>query len=146
MSGRRTEQHQCYMDFAPLILYLVAVIIRQARCHAVCSKESVEEVEKLLGRLTRKDDCKLYTPTPSDYEQNCSRSLLRCFEKEATVLITENNELPKKLLNMLKKLGLQLQDKRQTCPACEVYREEEAVTFLLTLRATLQRMNSMNNC
>ncbi|XP_036417131.1 interleukin 15, like [Colossoma macropomum] len=149
MSGRRTEQHQCYMDFAPLILYFVVVIMRQAKCHSVCSSETVTEVRNLMKRLPIEElnNCKLYTPTLNDYEQNCSRSMLKCFEKEAAVLITENNGIPsKKLIMMLHKLARQLQDKRLTCPACEVYKEEKAVTFLNTLLKILQKMNAKNNC
>ncbi|KAL6471099.1 hypothetical protein MHYP_G00197490 [Metynnis hypsauchen] len=147
MSGKRTEQHQCYMDFAPLILYFVVVIMRQAKCHSVCSSETVTEVKSLMSWLANKElyDCRLYTPTLSDYEQNCSKSILKCFEKEATVLIGENKK-SSKLIRMLHQLAKQLQDKGLICPACEVYKEEQALIFLDTLLQTLQKMNAKNNC
>ncbi|XP_017550292.1 interleukin 15, like isoform X2 [Pygocentrus nattereri] len=146
MSGKRTEQHQCYMDLAPLFLYFVVVIMRQAKCHALCSSETVTEVKDLMSQIAKKElyDCRLYTPTPTDYE-NCSRSMLTCFEKEATVLIRESKELSFKLIKMLNQLAKQLQDKRLTCPACEVYKEEQANKFLDALLKTLQKMNA-NDC
>ncbi|KAL7831805.1 hypothetical protein AOLI_G00293530 [Acnodon oligacanthus] len=148
MSGKRTEQHQCYMDFAPLILYFVVMVMRQAKCHSVCSSETVTEVKSLISKLARQElyDCRLYTPTLNDYEQNCSKSILTCFKKEATVLIGENKFLSKRIIDMLHSLSKQLQDKGQTCPACEVYKEEQARTFLDTLLKTLQKMNAKNNC
>lgn len=51
MTWRKTEQHQCYMDFAPVLLYLVAVILRQAWCQSACSAETVVAVSRLLNKL-----------------------------------------------------------------------------------------------
>ncbi|XP_072548162.1 interleukin 15, like isoform X2 [Salminus brasiliensis] len=146
MSGRRTEQHQYYMDFAPLLLYLVAVILRQAKCHSLCTSETVAEVDKLLKNLPKMKlyDCKLYTPTLNDY-RNCSKSMLECFVKETTVLSAETKERLK-LLRMLKNLRRRLQDRKPPCPVCEFYKEEKAETFLKTLVTILQAMNTMGNC
>uniref|UniRef100_A0A3B1ITT9 Interleukin n=1 Tax=Astyanax mexicanus TaxID=7994 RepID=A0A3B1ITT9_ASTMX len=145
MSGRRTEQHQYYMDFTPLFLYLVAVILRQARCNLPCTKETVEEVENLLENLPKMKvyDCKLYTPTVSDFT-NCSKSMLECFVKETNVLSAEIKENLQKLRRMLGNLIRRMQDKRPPCPVCEVYKEEKAETFLKNLVETLQKMNSLS--
>ncbi|XP_066519616.1 interleukin 15, like isoform X2 [Hoplias malabaricus] len=143
MSGRRTEQHQYYMDFAPLLLYFAAMIIKQAKG----SLESIEEVDNLIEKLSKKElysqDCKLYTPSVLDY-RNCSKSTIECFLKEVNVLIKETNAKDQGLLTLLKKIVYQLQDKKPPCPACEVYKEQKPEDFLKSLKTILQMMNTIN--
>ncbi|XP_035390191.1 interleukin 15, like isoform X2 [Electrophorus electricus] len=134
------------MEATILFLYLIAVFLRQAKCLPVCSIEAVEMVKSFL-KLHPMElyDCKLYTPTLNHYE-NCSKSMLTCFAKEARVLIEETQKKFSALPRMLLGLRIRLQDKMKTCPDCEVYKEEKAEIFLNTLLNVLQMMNSKDAC
>ncbi|XP_053503839.1 interleukin 15, like isoform X2 [Ictalurus furcatus] len=143
---RRAEQHQFYMELTPLLFYFGAMVLRQAKCNSVCSSESITLVQSFLSNFSKLglNDSKLYTPTLSNYGQNCSRSTLRCFEMEMIVLVGEtgqNSTLPKRLNS----LSRQLSDKFERCPQCEVYKEEKAEEFLKTLLHILGIMCSSSN-
>lgn len=135
------------MHFASFFLYVVIILTRQIKCKSGCSLESVAVVEKsaIDLRNTETDDCMLYTPTLADFE-NCSKSTLICFALEVEVLKVEIQSVTRlhQLGRILYSLTRTIQDKRNSCPVCELYREESAETFLETLQNVLQRMNAEN--
>ncbi|XP_039527013.1 interleukin 15, like isoform X2 [Pimephales promelas] len=147
----RTDLLHFSMCFTSLFLYLLIMLTRQIKCVSICSRESVEMVEKIAVELSKVDsDCMLYTPTASvaDYE-NCSRSTLACFALELNVLFVEIQsvaKLPQKLLRVLNNLKYKLQDKIKSCPDCELYQEQRADTFLEELQNFLQMMNAEKSC
>ncbi|XP_060744542.1 interleukin 15, like isoform X2 [Tachysurus vachellii] len=135
---RREDQHQVYMELTPLLFYIGAMVLRQAKCNSICSIETSELVEAFLLKLTKMEfnDFRLYTPTLQNYKK-CSRSTLECFQKEMTVLVKEtkeNSSLPKRLQDLQRRLS----NKMPPCPKCEVYNETQAEIFLETLRTILQ--------
>lgn len=69
---------------------------------------------------------------------------MNCFAVEISVLIIEAEYKPPKqnLTRMLENLTFQLNDKRNTCPQCEVYSEKNATTFLHSLLKYLEKINS----
>uniref|UniRef100_A0A672S6G5 Interleukin-21 n=1 Tax=Sinocyclocheilus grahami TaxID=75366 RepID=A0A672S6G5_SINGR len=147
----RTELLHYSMHFTSLFLYLLIMLTRQIKCQSICSKESVKMVKRITTELSKvKNDSMLYTPTLSDYEQNCSRSTLTCFAMEVNVLFVEIQSVAKfqfrHLPKILKLLTYKLQDKMKPCPGCELYREERAETFLATLQNVLHRMNAEKSC
>ncbi|MCJ8740048.1 hypothetical protein PDJAM_G00054330 [Pangasius djambal] len=156
MGLRRGEQHQFYMELTPLLFYLGAMVLRQAKCNSACSSETVALVQVFLENISTLElyDSKLYTPSLSNYgrlqgvvfslQQNCSRSTLKCFQKEMTVLVRETEQtspLPRRLDSLTR----QLSDKMHPCPQCEVFKEEKAEQFLKTLHTILQIMCSIDN-
>ncbi|XP_056119296.1 interleukin 15, like isoform X2 [Rhinichthys klamathensis goyatoka] len=147
----RTDLLHYSMCFTSLFLYLLIMLTRQIKCVSICSRESVEMVEKIAVELSKVDnDCMLYTPTVAvaDYE-NCSRSTLACYALELNVLFVEIQSVAKlsqKLLRLLNKLKYKLQDKMKSCPECELYQEQRAGTFLEELQNFLQMMNAGKSC
>ncbi|KAK7156333.1 hypothetical protein R3I94_006421 [Phoxinus phoxinus] len=147
----RTDLLHYSMCFTSLFLYLLIMLTRQIKCVSICSRESVEMVEKIAGELRKvENDCMLYTPTlaVADYE-NCSKSTLMCFALELDVLFVEIQsvaKLPQKLLRLLNSLKHKLQDKMKSCPDCEIYQERRAETFLEELQNFLQIMNAGKRC
>ncbi|XP_077064729.1 interleukin 15, like isoform X2 [Siphateles boraxobius] len=123
----------------------------QIKCVSICSRESVEMVEKIAVELNKvENDYMLYTPTlaVADYE-NCSRSTLTCFALELNVLFVEIqsvDKLSQKLLRLLNNLKYKFQDKMKSCPDCELYQEQKAETFLEELQNFLQMMNAGKRC
>uniref|UniRef100_A0A8C1HGA7 Interleukin 15, like n=1 Tax=Cyprinus carpio carpio TaxID=630221 RepID=A0A8C1HGA7_CYPCA len=110
----RTDLLHYSMRFTSLLLYLLIMLTRQIKCHSECSKESVEIVKRITRELSQvKNDSMLYTPTLADYEQNCSKSTLKCFELEVNVLFVEIQSAAKsqsrRLLRILKTLTHQSQ-------------------------------------
>ncbi|XP_058270570.1 interleukin 15, like isoform X2 [Hemibagrus wyckioides] len=139
---RRADQHQFYMELTPLLFYFGAMVLRQAKCSSPCSLEIQNVVKSFLDVLSKVDlyNSTLYTPTLNNYKQNCSRSTLKCFGKEMTVLVQET-DLPQSTISTLPKrlheLARHLSDK-MPCPQCEVYKAEEAKKFLNTLMNILE--------
>ncbi|XP_058270573.1 interleukin 15, like isoform X5 [Hemibagrus wyckioides] len=123
---RRADQHQFYMELTPLLFYFGAMVLRQAKCSSPCSLEIQNVVKSFLDVLSK--------------VQNCSRSTLKCFGKEMTVLVQET-DLPQSTISTLPKrlheLARHLSDK-MPCPQCEVYKAEEAKKFLNTLMNILE--------
>lgn len=123
------------------------MLTRQIKCQ--CSKESVEMVKMITKELSQNNDCRLYTPNLTDYE-NCSKSTLMCFALEVEVLIVEIQSVADsqfwRLPRILKTLTHKLQDKLKTCPDCEFYQEEGAKTFLEKLLNVLQWRNAEKSC
>ncbi|XP_056139821.1 interleukin 15, like isoform X1 [Lampris incognitus] len=138
-----------------------------------CGFETTQLVGELIQRVQEMEafDSRLYTPTLDDYE-NCPRSTLSCFAKEAYVLNLEwptnapllqpaNRTTPRRvagrtaahglrapdqgasLARRLGGLGQQLQQTdRGRCEQCEAHAEEEVKVFLGRLYEVLQRINS----
>ncbi|XP_053363883.1 interleukin 15, like isoform X5 [Clarias gariepinus] len=147
---RRDDPKQFYMELTPLLFYLGAVVLRQVRCNSFCFHETLKLVELLQKDFpTTEYDSRLYTPTLSNYEQNCSRSTMECFGEEMNVLLQETQKtkfLPiQKLPKRLNSLKDRLKDKVDACPKCEIYKEEDAKKFLATLLRILQLMCSKIN-
>ncbi|XP_077064731.1 interleukin 15, like isoform X4 [Siphateles boraxobius] len=147
----RKELLHYSMCFTSLFLYLLIMLTRQIKCVSICSRESVEMVEKIAVELNKvENDYMLYTPTlaVADYE-NCSRSTLTCFALELNVLFVEIqsvDKLSQKLLRLLNNLKYKFQDKMKSCPDCELYQEQKAETFLEELQNFLQMMNAGKRC
>ncbi|XP_051717950.1 interleukin 15, like isoform X2 [Ctenopharyngodon idella] len=145
----RTDLLHYSTCFTSLFLYVLITLTRQIKCQSMCSRESVEMVQRIADELRKVDnDCLLYTPTVEDYE-NCSRSTIKCFALELKVLFVEIQSvarLSEQLLRILKKLKYKLQDKMKSCPDCELYPGEKAKTFVETLQNILQRINAEKTC
>ncbi|XP_058270572.1 interleukin 15, like isoform X4 [Hemibagrus wyckioides] len=133
---RRADQHQFYMELTPLLFYFGAMVLRQAKCSSPCSLEIQNVVKSFLDVLSK---VRLQDVVFS-LQQNCSRSTLKCFGKEMTVLVQET-DLPQSTISTLPKrlheLARHLSDK-MPCPQCEVYKAEEAKKFLNTLMNILE--------
>ncbi|XP_047676956.1 interleukin 15, like isoform X2 [Tachysurus fulvidraco] len=126
------------MELTPLLFYFGAMVLRQAKCNAQCSKETLRLVDAFRHMLPKMEfnDFRLYTPTLQNYK-NCSRSTMECFAKEMIVLVSETDEASK-LPIRLQKLQQNLSNKIPPCPKCEVYNETQAEIFLNTLITILQ--------
>ncbi|KAF7652923.1 hypothetical protein LDENG_00090490 [Lucifuga dentata] len=113
-----------------------------------CSANGLGQVRFLLSKVQDLEwlDCRLYTPTMEDYQQNCPSSTLSCFAAETNVLIAEwtTATLLKKrtLVSILGHLASRFnQTEGSECHQCEFHKEEEAKMFLNTLSSVLERMN-----
>ncbi|KAM9853096.1 interleukin 15, like isoform 2-T2 [Aulostomus maculatus] len=114
-----------------------------------CSIDVPGQVEYLIGKASETElDCRLYTPTISDYEQNCPNTTLTCFAEELKMLIKEWRSVstfPKPpLVSGLKSLSSQFNKTESRCRCCECHKEENATAFLKRLLSTLEVMNSQN--
>nr|XP_049582014.1 interleukin 15, like isoform X2 [Syngnathus scovelli] len=91
-------------------------------------------------------DCKLYTPTWSDYK-TCPKDTLKCFSAEVRVLVTEWERSEGDVLKNLER-GLKfLEDgphnqNQSACGPCELHPEENVQHFLRELKRILERINS----
>ncbi|XP_076002198.1 interleukin 15, like [Genypterus blacodes] len=112
-----------------------------------CSHDSLSQVNGLSDKVKDLEglECRLYTPTKEDY-QICPSSTLSCFAAETDVLIKEWGtviSLPKlKVASSLRTLASRFnQTAELDCRQCELHKEEEADTFLGSLRSVLEMMN-----
>lgn len=143
--------HYC-MLCTSLSLYLLIMLTRQIKSQSVCSRESVEMVKQISAKLNNvENDYMMYTPTGANYK-NCSKSTITCFAFEVNVLhveiqIESVTLMFQQLQRNLKGVTKRVQDEKETkCPACELYKEESAKTFLYTLQHFLEQMNAEKMC
>ncbi|KAG7479991.1 interleukin-15 isoform X1 [Solea senegalensis] len=131
-----------------ILCFVCLLALKPQPANTLCTQDTIRQVQHLI---TKTPDlvqlgCKLYTPTPQDY-QNCPSSTFRCFADEIKVLnkewewITVKNRGIK--LNMkLKRLAESFNQKETGCRQCELLREQTAETFLSNLSTVLMMMNS----
>ncbi|XP_076592035.1 interleukin 15, like isoform X2 [Chaetodon auriga] len=114
----------------------------------VCTKDIMNNVQFLINNTSDLLlDCRLYTPTISDYQQKCPSSTMKCFADEVKVLIEEWETVPYRgfRLNIkLEKLAKSLNQTESECLQCEFFKEQKAEKFLNDLHSTLQSMNSQH--
>ncbi|XP_070685786.1 interleukin 15, like isoform X3 [Pempheris klunzingeri] len=112
----------------------------------LCTKDIIKKVQTLIGKAPKLWlDCRLYTPSPEDYEQNCPSSTMKCFADELKVLIQEWETIGAihgfRFNTKVEKLASLLNQTKPECLRCELLKEETAETFLKGLHLTLQMMN-----
>ncbi|XP_074534768.1 interleukin 15, like [Halichoeres trimaculatus] len=102
-------------------------------------------VRRFIERFPLLLDCKLYTPSITDY-QKCPRTAMKCFAEEVKVLIEEIKIVqlrrPPDLNMMLNRLAERLDQTNSECPQCELLQEETAADFLKALSKTLTVMSN----
>ncbi|XP_041796936.1 interleukin 15, like isoform X3 [Chelmon rostratus] len=111
----------------------------------VCTKDIMKNVQFLINTSDLVLDCRLYTPTINDYQQNCPSATMKCFAAEISVLMEEWETIPYHgfgLDKKLEKLAKLLNQTESECHQCEFFKEQNAEKFLNNLHSTLQRMNS----
>ncbi|XP_037123231.1 interleukin 15, like isoform X2 [Syngnathus acus] len=127
------------------VLCLACLLRGGAR--AMPSLDLMEHVKELLrDDAASCSDCKLYTPTWSDYK-TCPKDTLKCFSAEVRVLVTEWERSEGNVLKHLER-GLKfLEDgphnqNQSACGPCELHPEENVQHFLQELQRILERINS----
>ncbi|XP_061638558.1 interleukin 15, like isoform X1 [Phyllopteryx taeniolatus] len=107
------------------------------------SRDAVHQVE-ILRRQDAAScaDCKLYTPSVSDYK-TCPKDTLKCFSAEIRVLLAEweGSQQPD-LERALWSFADQRNHSGRRCRPCELHPEEDVPRFLDQLLQTLQANNN----
>ncbi|XP_041653912.1 interleukin 15, like isoform X2 [Cheilinus undulatus] len=140
LTGRRGLASVCLCFFCLLTL-------PQQPAALNCYRDILHRV-KTLSKVAPLNslDCMLYTPAIDDYE-NCSKSALKCFAAEVTVIIQEWKTIEKvnrkwDLDEKLAEVADLLNQTNPECLQCEQLKEENAKDFFRVLETFIQLMNS----
>ncbi|XP_077396992.1 interleukin 15, like isoform X2 [Festucalex cinctus] len=126
-----------------------------ARIH--CSWDLFKRVKRLMDDAASCADCKLYTPSISDY-MTCPKDTLNCFSTEVQVLLIEWERTDEDILNVQRGLMFLKDQHNQlsridvtteahnrsetACGPCELHPEEGVKLFLEKLLQTVEAFNS----
>ncbi|XP_050921557.1 interleukin 15, like isoform X3 [Lates calcarifer] len=140
---------------ATVLLCLVCLLALkpQPAAAAAAAIRCTRDIIKWVGELIKKTsdlwlDCRLYTPTIQDYQQNCPSSTLKCFADEVKVLVKEWETVGVvgfrnlKLNIKLEILASRFNQTESECRQCELLKVQNATVFLEDLRSTLQIINT----
>ncbi|XP_061137445.1 interleukin 15, like isoform X1 [Syngnathus typhle] len=130
------------------VCVLILACLLRGGARAMPSLDLMEHVKELLrdDAASQCSDCKLYTPTWSDYK-TCPKDTLKCFSAEVRVLVTEWERSEGNVLKNLER-GLKfLEDgphnqNQSACGPCELHPEENVQHFLKELQRILEGINS----